>query len=349
MEIQKLKNEEEQNIKEPQQEEGIKEETKENAFTQKDLSDFCSEVLERIKDENIVATPLNFQICFEKLLEEKENLTKETIRELLDVEFNASYDKFIDIERYMRKSFKNMKRILEVVAILYKNQILLHEILGKRLEELKQVDNSVIAQNIIQALSSEISRLLDMTKKQSIILKELYQENANVINRASSDTIFDSQFGIYNNQFIADQLQKEIKSLEKTQRNSTLLTTTLAQGVAKQIKSPQTLFLLQKSIADIFLETSRRSDIVAHYNNGVFMILLRHSDAKNSESVCKRLFELVKSNNAFIENKKITLEINIVIAPLKSNHTIDFIFDSSTKMLQSFEESQKSVFKTLEG
>lgn len=340
-------NGEQVDIEESLLEDQSQEELESGTVSREDLNDFCSEVLERIKSENALSTPLSFQICFERLLEERDENFKEAVYGLLELELDEGYDKYIDIERYMRRSFRSMKKILEVVAVLYKNQELLYDILQKKTDELKKVDgNVVISRNILQLLVSEVHRLIEITKKQSATLKDLYQESASIINNVDGNTMFDSQFGIYNSRFIAMQTQKEIDALEKTQRNSTLLVLELSKVAIQSVNDSKTLLMIQKSVADMLLKTSRRSDVVAHYKDGVFAILLRQSDLQSSQAVCKRLFELVKSSNTFINNTRIVLEVNIAITPLKNNQSVDTILETSLKTLAEMSD-QKSAYKII--
>lgn len=319
-----------------------------NNVDEQAIHSFCSEVVDQIKTEGILATPLNYQIYFERHLETKNEAVKDAVFSLIDSERDAGYDNYIDLERHLRTSFRSMKQILEVVAVIYKNQSLFHEILDKRVVELKKVDNPVISHNIVQGLIAEINRLKEITHRQSDKLKDLYQQSADVINSVDSNTVFDQQYGIYNSHFITTQVEKETKIIDQSYRSSTLLMVKLIDNVAKEVSDSKALLMIQRSVADMLLKTSRRSDIIAHYKDGIFAILLRHSDLQNAQVVCKRLFVLVKSSNTFIDNKRITLEINIAVAPLKKNQDVEALFNSAITALLELND-QHSAFKVVGG
>ena len=318
-----------------------------NGALEGELRELCDEVVDKVKNDGILATPLNFQIYFERALANKSEELKEVALNMLSHGQQVGYDDYIDLERHLRSSFRSIKQVFDIVAVIYRNQSLLFEILDKRMSELKSVDNPVMSRNIVQNMIAEVNRLNDITRKQSDQLKNLYQQNAKVINSADSSTVFDAQYGIYNKHFILTSLQKEITMLGPSY-SASLLILRLADSIAKEISDVNILTMLQHNIAEILLKALCRSDVVAHYENGIFAILLRHSSLENAQAACKRLFSLVKGSSTFIDSKRITLEINIAVVSLRPDNEPESLVASGIAALKEL-STQTSAFKVVGG
>lgn len=314
---------------------------------EEELRGLCDEVVDKVKDDGILATPLNYQIYFERALADKSEELKEVALKMLSHGQQVGYDDYIDLERHLRSSFRSIKQVFDIVAVIYRNQSLLFEMLDKRIAELKSVDNPVMSRNIVQHMVTEVNRLKDITRKQSEQLKTLYQASAKVINSADNSTVFDAQYGIYNKHFIITSVEKEITMLGANY-NACLLVLQLADSVAKEISDVNVLTMLQNNVAEILLKASRRSDVVAHYEKGIFAILLRHSSLENAQAVCKRLFSFVKSSSTFIDGKRIMLEINIALMPLRPESEPESIITNGIAALKEL-SSQASAIKVVGG
>lgn len=314
---------------------------------EEDLRELCDEVVDKVKQDGILATPLNYQIYFERALANKSEELKEIALKMLNHGQQVGYDDYIDLERHLRSSFRSIKQVFDIVAVIYRNQSLLFEMLDKRIAELKSVDNPALSRTIVQHMVTEVNRLKDITRKQSDQLKSLYQASAKVINSADNSTVFDAQYGIYNKHFIITSVEKEITMLGPNY-SACLLVLQLADNVAKEISDVNVLTMLQNNVAEILLKASRRSDVVAHYENGIFTILLRHSNLENAQAVCKRLFSFVKSSSTFIDSKRIALEINIALIPLRSESEPESMIASGIAMLKEL-SSQTSAIKVVGG
>jgi diguanylate cyclase (GGDEF)-like protein len=78
-----------------------------------------------------------------------------------------------------------------------------------------------------------------------------------------------------------------------------------------------------RTIARLLMKTSRRSDLVAHYGNGVFAMILKHTDLKSAEKASERLCELVSSSNFFLAEREINLKISIGIKAIMAGQGVE--------------------------
>ena len=78
-----------------------------------------------------------------------------------------------------------------------------------------------------------------------------------------------------------------------------------------------------RTIARLLMKTSRRSDLVAHYGNGVFAMILKHTDLKSAQKASERLCELVSSSNFFLAEREINLKISIGIKAIIGDQGVE--------------------------
>lgn len=280
------------------------------------LESFANEVLKALVRDNIPPIPDNFQLYFERLLDEKPEAFKKSTLNILDLENNSDDERRIDFEKRIKDSFKNMKNILQHVAVLYKNLNLFQNIVQKRLGDVQKTENALAFQNILSLFQQEIEKLNAITQKQTLQLKEFYQDSARIVNSIDSETIFDSQYGIYNRRYLLSQIDKEAKIMDQFGHSSTVLLARLPDSKIRKFSSEKTLLIVTRTISRLILKTSRRSDIIAYYGNGTFALMLKHSDLPSSKKACERLVELTQSTSVFIGDSEVNLGIVIGIAKI---------------------------------
>jgi diguanylate cyclase (GGDEF)-like protein len=91
------------------------------------------------------------------------------------------------------------------------------------------------------------------------------------------------------------------------------------------MESEKSLFLVTRTIARLLMKTSRRSDIVAHYGDGIFMMILKHTDLESARHAAQRLFELIDASNFFLAEKEVHLSSAIGVAEVISGMTAEEI------------------------
>ena len=96
-----------------------------------------------------------------------------------------------------------------------------------------------------------------------------------------------------------------------------------------------------RTVARLLLKTSRRSDTVAHYGGGVFVMMLKHTDIESAKRASERLFDLVSSSNFFISEHEIQLSIAIGVAELSSARSVDQTLVCTLEAMEAAENSPK--------
>lgn len=290
-----------------------------------DLEVFSKEVLMALVSDNLPPTPNNFALYFDRILEDKSDSLRKQINAIMEFDDDADDEKTIVLEKNLKEGFASVKNILGVTANLYKNMALMTKILDKRKIELSANPDAQIANSIIGMLEKDVSKLNDILKKQIGQMRTMYDETADIIKSVEKETIFDNHFGIYNKRYLLSKLDQERNLIMEFKHKSSLIMIELSKELEETVNNEKALGLMTRTIARLLMKTSRRSDIVAHYGNGVFSMVLKHTDPKSAQKASERLIELVSTSNFFLAEKEVQLRISIGIADINPAHSTDEI------------------------
>ena len=281
-----------------------------------DLEIFSKEVLNTLISDNLPPTPNNFSLYFDRILEEKSESLRRQISAILELENGNEDEKNIELEKTLKQGFSSVKSILQLSATLYKNMLLMEKILDKRREEIKNIPSLGEANHVLSALSNDVSKLSGILNKQVSHMKDLYGDTATIVKQVENESIFDDQYGVYNKRYLLNKLTQETNMIEEFHHKSSLMMVQLSNATLALIISEKAKALMIRTVARLLQKTSRRSDIVAHYGEGIFSMMLKHTDTENAKRAADRLYELVSSSNFFLGDQEIQLQIAIGISEL---------------------------------
>ena len=290
-----------------------------------DIEVYSKEVLNALIDDNLPPTPNNFSLYFDRLLEDKSENLRKQILSMLELEVDNDSENSIMMEQTLKQGFSSVKNILTVTANLYKNMSLMTKILEKRKKELSENTEIQAAAGVAKSLENDISKLNGILKKQSTQMKSLYDDTAKVIKTVEQETIFDNKFGVYNKRYLMTKIELEIGQVKEFKHNSTLIMVELSKELIADVQNEKATVLMTRTIARLLLKTSRRSDTVAHYGNGQFAMLLKHTNIESALKASERLCQLVSSSNFFLADREIQLKISIGIADIVADISVEEI------------------------
>jgi diguanylate cyclase (GGDEF)-like protein len=314
-----------------------------------DLEIFAKEVLSELISDNLPPTPNNFALYFDRILEGKSESLRRQIGSLLELEEDNQDEKSIELEKTLKQGFSSIKSILQVSATLYKNMSLMEKILDKRKDELKSSPTLSSAGELLNSLSGDVGKLSGILKKQVSHMKTIYDETATIIKQVENETIFDNQFGVYNKRFLITKLEQERQLIDEFKHKSSLITVELSKITANSIQSEKAQQLMIRTVARLLLKTSRRSDIVAHYGEGIFAMLLKHTDIESAKRASDRLYELVASSNFFIAEQEVQLRIAIGVTEINSSKSAEETLLETLNALESAHTESKSHYVVSNG
>jgi diguanylate cyclase (GGDEF)-like protein len=290
-----------------------------------ELEKFSLYVLKVLMDENIPPTPSNFQIYFEKLLENKPLSFKKRINDLLEAE-NVNEDEHrARMEMEVKEGFGQIKSIMQVVSTVYKNINVMKTIVKKRTSELEVNTGQLSVTNIASTLSEDLKKLSDLMNKQMATLKTHYEKTGIILKEIESKAVFDSRFGVYNRRYFLQSIENEKLSIEQFNHKSTLVLTKIKDSILNKIVNSKDRMILTRNVAKLLLKTSRRSDVVAHYGDGVFGMLMKHTDISNAQRACERISDLIYATSFFIGDAEVDTDIELVIVPIVPENTVELL------------------------
>lgn len=281
-----------------------------------DLEIFAKEVLSSLISDNLPPTPNNFALYFDRILDDKSESLRRQIGAILEFEEDDQSEKSIELEKTLKQGFSSVKSILQLSATLYKNISLMEKILEKRSEEIKNVPSLSGANDLLSSLSTDVSKLGGILKKQVSHMKTIYDETATIVKQVENETIFDNQYGVYNKRYLIAKLEQERNLIDEFKHKSSLITVRLSKETSNTMQSEKAQQLMIRTVARLLLKTSRRSDIVAHYGEGIFAMVLKHTDIESAKHASERLYDLVASSNFFLAEQEIQLRIAIGVAEI---------------------------------
>ena len=290
-----------------------------------ELEKFSLYVLKVLMDENIPPTPNNFQIYFEKLLDNKPLSFKKRISDLLEAENLNDDEHRAKMEMEVKEGFGQIKSIMKVVSTVYKNINVMKEIVKKRTAELEVSSGQLSVTNITSALNEDLKKLSTLMNKQMEVLKIHYEKTGTILKEIESKAVFDSRFGVYNRRYFLKSIESECNSIEQFNHKSTLVLAKIKDSILSKIVNSKDRMVLTRNIAKLLLKTSRRSDVVAHYGDGVFGMLMKHTDVNNAKRACERISDLIYATSFFIGDMEIDTDIELAIVPIAPGHTTELL------------------------
>jgi len=312
-----------------------------------DLETYSKEVLQTLIDEGLPTTPNNFSLYFDRLLEEKSQNTKKHIVSILDSEESNDDENSMILEKSLKQGFSSIKNVLSITANLYKNMSLMTKILDKRKQELQDNQDLSKAKDVVVSLEGDVLKLNSIIKKQSSNIKTMYDETAKIVKNVENETIFDNQYGVFNKRNLMTKLEHEIEQIGKFKHTSSLIMIELSRDLKYNITNEKAIMLMTKTIARLLLKTSRRSDIVAHYGNGIFAMLLKHTNIESAKKASERLCDLVSNSNFFLADKEIQLKISIGITDVTKDYSVEEIIVSSIDAIEKAYENTNEDYAVL--
>lgn len=280
---------------------------------QGDLNTLSQEILATLASKNIPPLPSNYQAFFEQLLNNYDIEFQKKIYSLMETE-SKSDDRNITFEKNIFLAFAKTKELLRCTSGIYKSFVALEDTQHRFLAGLQpNAENTQFAR--------EIKKIQNTIDEQINQLKTLYQQCNKALENINTNTMYDSKFDVYNKRYFIKLVEEEVASVKRFQHISSILMIALPYSVIKYLDNEKIAIVVMKTVAKLLLKTSRRSDMIGYIGNGIFGMLLKHSNIPSSKKASERLIELLQNTNIFISNSEIKLDLNIGMAMITPTRT----------------------------
>lgn len=304
------------------------------------IYDFSEDVLRELSKESIPSIPKNYSIFFEKMLEKKSDDFRKKIFDIIALEDSVSKaedDRQIYMEREIKHSFAQIKSMLQAVSLIYKNIGIMKTIAKNRLGSISSNANSLTVQSVFNAFNDDLERLNELMDKHIDVIKENYEEISRVFKFVEEQSIYDVKFDIYNKKFFLNTLAFEMDYIKKYKYSSSLMLLRPKDSVAQSVRSKDRQIIL-KNMSKVLLKTSRRSDVLAHYGDGIFAMLMKHTDINGAKKACERIADMFYSTTFLIADEELDMDMEIAVVDLKTTKTPEELLSAT---LDSLSKSSK--------
>ena len=308
---------------------------------------FAKRVFEKLIEENIYPIPYYYSIHFFNMLEDEEKEFKKSVMELIELEGTNELEEDLKFEQKLKQSFKYSKELVQNSASMYKLSNILKEKNAIYLREIENVSTPQVFKNIL--LTSKKNTEI-INKKLALSLqnmKELYSKNVTTLKEIEKETIFDSLYGLYNNNYFVREVKREVAQIKKFKHTSSLIVMKTSTDVMNKIKNDKNKIIVNRFIAKILLKTSRRTDVIAHLGDGIFGMLLKHTDRVGAMKTSERLSDIILNSAMFIEGDELEVKIVIGISEIFPEKSEIDIMDCAYKKLDEA-QNEEQLFKICE-
>lgn len=300
------------------------------------IEDFSTQVFKMLLSKNIPPIPLNYQTYFETLLNTKDIEFQKKVNSLIENDTVENDERNITFEKSIHTAFANTRDILKCTSSIYKNLVIMNDIEKKWSLDLENNKNTSRFSQETKNIQHEIDTQINQ-------LKNLYQKCNQILENINTNTMYDSKFDTYNKRYFIYLVQNEQKMVEKFLHTSTIIMMSLPLGITRYLQNDQTTALIvMKTVAKLLLKTSRRSDIIGYVGNGIFGMLLKHSDVFASQKASERLINLIKNTNVFLGKREINLDLNIGISKLKPERSAENSLNFAINALRNAQKNNAS-------
>jgi GGDEF domain-containing protein len=281
----------------------------------KQLNFFSKQVVDRLIKDGVPPTPENFSIYFEKLLDNKTPSQKEEIKSIWYVNNNNNLSEkeyLLKTDLFLKQNYSEIKDLMTKVNSLYSKINKVKSVIKKKALEITQKPTKAAIVSFENATSS----LLQSVQNEQSKLKDNYLDISKNIQSFNKESIFDTKYDVYNKRYLLETIEHELAHLKKFHHKSSMVALRIKDSVLKDIKLQMNRDMIIKAISTMILDRLRRSDILAHFDDDIFVILLKHTDYDQAKKAANAIDELISLANFFIDGTNVKAQIEYVIREL---------------------------------
>jgi len=275
------------------------------------------QVVDKMIKENIPPTPANFAIYYEKLLEDKPLSQKQNINTILELEEVEDFDYVSKIENNINEGFTNIKSMMEVISGVYTKINKLRAITKKRKDEIAKWSNNLA----LVAYDEDLAVITEVLAKQQTSLKEQYANVSAVIKKFSNESIFDSKYDVYNKKYLLKTINNEKNNVKNFGYESMLLAIKVKNKSLENVRLTRDKDLIIKTVGKMILKRSRRSDVIAHLQDGIFVLILKHTNEEQAQKTIESIENMISFSNYIVDSETIDIELDFALSRILPNKT----------------------------
>jgi len=287
----------------------------------KDLNLLSKQVVGKLNKDDVPPTPENYKIYFDAQLETKTEEQRKNIGEILELESDLEADHTVLLERDIQNAFIYIKSMTESIAKAYTKISHMKKITIEKEREI-EVNPSRLA---LVAYEEDLEVLETILEKELQQIKSRYNSIAELIRHFNQNSIFDKKYGIYNKKYMIKTLEAVLKSIESFDHDNTLLSIKIKPESLYNVQHQKDKALINITLAKLLLKRSRRSDVVGHYEDGIFIILLKHTNLDHAQIAIERITKMIASSNFIVDSNSVDVKLSFGVSAITKSKTKEVI------------------------
>jgi len=305
------------------------------------LEKFAKRVFDKLIEEGIPPLPSNYALYFFNMLENESPEFKKQVYEILSLEETRDIENDLEIEKKLKSSFKTTKELLQHTALIYKLTNQLKKLLNDVNAQLTHSASVKAIEKLLKLFETKLEKIAEKMDEELKIIKEGYAKNIQLIKDIESNSVFDMVYGVYNQKYFLKTLEKEIKLMQKFKHVSSVIFLKVDDSIIKSLSSQKSILMVNRSIAKILLKTSRRTDVIAHIKEGIFAMLLKHTDKIGAQKTIERLSDIISNSAIFIEGNETELKIVSAICEITGDTKLEDLLKKCEEVLEKAQKENK--------
>jgi len=252
------------------------------------------------------------------------------------------------------RTFRRMMFLMTIIlaCILFVPAMMLSRTISRPLEELSRVSKKIreghAGEKVQSKPGGELGEFITTFNSMSLSMEKSMEEIKKINEQLIIISVTDPLTGLSNRRFVEDHLKRELKLLERTGDNLTVLMLDIDRfkeynDTYGHIAGDEAL----KQLAEIMTANVRVTDIVSRFGGEEFLICMGHTTRGGGKNAAQKLRRAVEDNLFRLKDQetRITASIGIATAP-DDGTTIEPLVDAADKAMYAAKDAGRNRVRT---
>lgn len=265
-------------------------------------------VISQLEKQDIPIFPDSFESVFEQLIADESEEFKNLVEQKADIALGCK-DRLLNFESGVKSGIKNVKDVLDITKEIYQSVVFAHNALKRKADEISKIDNPIAFKSAIQLCFQEFDNLQSTMETQIIEMKKAFEKIVVNIENVNKNSIYDTQYGVYNKKYFLSLCEKEKKILDQIECSYALVSYSLSKNFLESLKDKEFVRVSLKTLAKILSENINNDDILCYFGSGKFIVLYKYVDLQKALKKVEKMSQVAKETNLFFEGEQTSLSI----------------------------------------
>lgn len=265
------------------------------------------DVISQLEKQDIPIFPDSFESVFGQLIADESEEFKNLVEQKADIVLGCK-DRLLNFESGVKSGIKNVKDLLDITKEIYQSIVFAHNALKKKAEEISKIDNPIAFKSAIGLCFQEFDNLQSTMEAQIVEMKNAFEKIVVNIENVNKNSIYDTQYGVYNKKYFLSLCEKEKKILDQIQCSYAFVAFSLSRRFLENLKDKDFVRVSLKTMSKILSEHTNKDDLLCYFGSGKFLVLYKYVDTDKAVEKVKKISHIAKETNLFFEGEQTSLE-----------------------------------------